>query len=895
MKLEHVSAVLRPRSDAEAADLGLAMVRRHALGIYPATLTLLLPLWALLVLLLPNYPSVVFFLVWWLKPIYDRVVLFYLGRVLFGPAPSWREQLREWPRLLTRRLGLSLFFGRLSGVRSFTMPVVVLEGLKGKAGKERSALLCRHGGGAAFGFVTIFSLLELAVWLGLWVGIRTWLPEEALDYFEYNQAGLSRGLEPPAALLWSLVGCYMAAVALMEPFYTGGGFGLYLNSRTHLEGWDVDLAFRQLGTRLRSLATPPAVMLAMMVFLGGICLPAAAADAVDPIAAKAEIEEVLRHPDFKEHVKKYSTWEPDSSTTPPPTKPEPEGWDWSWLDQIWNQLKGLFTGDWKEVLPRVLLALAVVAGLIWAARWIMRHRRPLGLAKRIQTPAPGPRTVMGMDVTPESLPADLPSAVWSAWTAGDRTAGVRLLYRGTLSHLMKQGGMAVRESDTEGDCLRHAALLPQTEYRHYFADLTAVWLATAYGQAPPESATMRQLCDRWPFRPALNAVVCSRTPHATLTSFIILLLAVPALTGCKGKWVEREEELGHLGEAKRNPWLAATRFLEANNIPVLQQRGITDLPDPTGVVIAPANALGSANLARHIEAWVRRGGHLIYLAEGGEIFRNDWAEGRSTTTFSDQPTEPFLASLNISLSPFARSASALAPVNIDGQSYQLSHTGAIRFDLSRCPHRIHFSAGPNRESSLASLKVGRGRVTLAASASPWRNRWIDNDDHAALLLALCQETDPVDRVTFIKAGRVSLWSMLLTHAWPALLALAVLILVWLWKVVPRFGPVRPLPGGKERRFTHHLDEAGTFLWKQKLTDALLEAPRQAVLAAARHQGIRQDERLFTQLLAARAGLPPERVAEAFDNASAADATHFTRRLADLQHLLHALESRRFPH
>lgn len=32
MKLEHISAVLRPRSEAEAVDLGLAMVRRHAGG-----------------------------------------------------------------------------------------------------------------------------------------------------------------------------------------------------------------------------------------------------------------------------------------------------------------------------------------------------------------------------------------------------------------------------------------------------------------------------------------------------------------------------------------------------------------------------------------------------------------------------------------------------------------------------------------------------------------------------------------------------------------------------------------------------------------------------------------------------------------------------------------------
>ena len=105
MKLEHISAVLRPRSDAEAADLGLAMVRRHAGGIYKAWFTLIIPLWALLGLFLHNYPSAMVLVVWWLKPLYDRVVLFYLGRALFGAAPTLQEQWREWPKLLGKRLG----------------------------------------------------------------------------------------------------------------------------------------------------------------------------------------------------------------------------------------------------------------------------------------------------------------------------------------------------------------------------------------------------------------------------------------------------------------------------------------------------------------------------------------------------------------------------------------------------------------------------------------------------------------------------------------------------------------------------------------------------------------------------------------------------------------------
>ena len=896
MQLEHISAVLRPRADAEAVDLGLAMVRRHAAGIYKAWFTLLVPLFAVLIALFPDNPSLVVFVVWWLKPIYDRVVLFYLGRALFGAPPTWREQMRAWPELLKNRPGLSLLWGRLSGARSFTMPVLVLEGLTGKAYRERTFLLKRHGGTTAFGFLQLFMLLELAVVLGLWAGIRFWLPEESMEWFTHTRLSLRHGIDPPPALLWSVAGCYLAAVALLEPFYAGGGFGLYINSRTHLEGWDVDLAFRQLGARLRSLTTlptlPPTVLLAAVGFFLSFACPAAVmAASVDRVEAKAAIEQVLKQPDFEEHVEKNRTWEPDRSPTPPSSGPQPEGWDWRWLESLWDTAASFFSGDWKDVLPRLLLAIAVVAVAALAGWWLWKHWRSLTPRVVPKLRDRRPRTVMGLDVTPESLPEDLPATAWSLWEGGDPTAAIRLLYRGALAWLMDQGSLTIRGSDTEGDCLRHAGLLPEAGRRRYFADLTAIWLASAYGHTLPPAGAMRELCDHWPFRLSIPETGPPSRGRSGLT--VLLLLATVGLTGCKGKWVDNEKELGHLGEAKRNPWLAATRFLELNNIPVLHQRGINVLPDPGGVIIAPAEAFDSELPAQRMLEWVTRGGHLIYLAEGGEPFRNDWDEARGRSA-AQRGNPPLLTMLGVSQSEKQRGTAAVEEVRIDGQFFRLSLREELRFNVSAFKGPVAFSAGNRHESALASVRRGEGRITLAAHASAFRNRWIDDDDHAALLLALVNETSPVPQVTFIKAGRVNLWDMLMEHAWPVLLALTILLLVWLWQVLPRFGPVRSLPRRDERRFAHHLDEAGAFLWKQKLTDALLEAPRQAVLAAARRQGLRQEERFFTQLLATRAGLPPERVTEALSASTPADAGRFTRQMADLQTLLFSLQPQRFP-
>ena len=57
-------------------------------------------------------------------------------------------------------------------------------------------------------------------------------------------------------------------MAFIEPFYVGAGFGLYLNRRTQLEAWDLEIAFRRMRKRLEAVGTT--VLLAL-----ALCLPMA--------------------------------------------------------------------------------------------------------------------------------------------------------------------------------------------------------------------------------------------------------------------------------------------------------------------------------------------------------------------------------------------------------------------------------------------------------------------------------------------------------------------------------------------------------------------------------------------------------------------------------------------
>ena len=123
---------------------------------------------------------------------------------------------------------------------------------------------------------------------------------------------------------------------------------------------------------------------------------------------------------------------------------------------------------------------------------------PPGCPERAK-PHPKARVVLGMNVTPEALPSDIPSAAWQRWLAGDVHGALRLLYAGSLSWMIQPGGLPIRESDTEGDCVRHSSKLDNNTQSGYFQTLTNAWVRNAYGRKAPATPEMEQFVKQWPF------------------------------------------------------------------------------------------------------------------------------------------------------------------------------------------------------------------------------------------------------------------------------------------------------------------------------------------------------------------------------------------------------------
>jgi hypothetical protein len=128
--------------------------------------------------------------------------------------------------------------------------------------------------------------------------------------------------------------------------------------------------------------------------------------------------------------------------------------------------------------------------------------------------------------------------------------------------------------------------------------------------------------------------------------------------------------------------------------------------------------------------------------------------------------------------------------------------------------------------------------------------------------------------------------MLMEYAWMPLTAVVLLILLWLWRHLPRFGRALPADQSSVRHFGTQLDEAGLFLSDRAGHDSLLASARRSVLQAAAQRGVPAEGENFTENLAARTGIPAADINDALHNHS--DTGDLIAAAATLQKLQQSL-------
>lgn len=528
MNLEKMAIKTRLRTPWQAIDLGLSLARTwwlplHTLWLAPAAVLLLV-----LNLVIPTQPGIAIFIVWWLKPFWDRLPLYFASRALFNDAPTIKTCLKQTVSIYKKDCLPWLLWRRFSLVRSFVMPVTLLEGQKGSSRARRIQTLQNDHTSAPFWLTIVLLHFEQLFPLALLTLIYLFIPEwEHVDfgwYWEYYNQNL-----------WAQwAGSWLAlfSMSLMAPLYTMGGFMAYINRRIALEGWDIEIRFRAMANRLKPSAT--AFSLALVIFLAPLVTfenaeaqePTEYPEQLEPTPlpprnfqqqqVREEILKVVSGPEFFQ-TKTVTSWRLKENEN----SDEPPSWLKSLLRWLLNQEfedKEESSNEWNLGGIAGLLKLALIALVLFLVLYLIYRlalsseylRLKILSKKREQLEKPD--VIFGLEVTPESIPDNVGEQALALLNQGKIREALGLLYRASLSHFIHTVELPLFKAQTELECANTVETTNNNPSQNlFFKNLTFMWLQIAYAHRQPNVEAIRQACSEWSdhFKPSNDEAVAA--------------------------------------------------------------------------------------------------------------------------------------------------------------------------------------------------------------------------------------------------------------------------------------------------------------------------------------------------------------------------------------------------
>ena len=239
MQLDALAVRLRPRTPMQAADLGIRLCQANARSVWMAFALVAIPVMTLAMATSEVSPLLPGFVIWWAGPWFDRTILFVLSRAAFGqatsPADIWREQRHVW----WRHVWFTFLVRPLSPWRPLTEPVYLLEGLPLLGSRERVRQIRRRQMAPGMVLTAAFVAAQASVGVAA-LSLLVWLAPQGFTDAAWS---FINAASPSQQLIAD--GIYAVTLLFIEPFFVAAGFGLYLNRRAELEGWDIEQEFRR--------------------------------------------------------------------------------------------------------------------------------------------------------------------------------------------------------------------------------------------------------------------------------------------------------------------------------------------------------------------------------------------------------------------------------------------------------------------------------------------------------------------------------------------------------------------------------------------------------------------------------------------------------------------------
>ncbi len=368
----------------------------------------------------------------------------------------------------------------------------------------------------------------------------------------------------------------------------------------------------------------------------------------------------------------------------------------------------------------------------------------------------------------------------------------------------------------------------------------------------------------------------------------IVLLVIMMLSLLAGWWftnferVERERYVGYSGEASYNRFFAAESLLQDRGLEADSQSSLTPtgwLPDYEDTLVVPLSpSLTTPDQASALQQWVVEGGHLVVLPYGE---RNGYAR---------------------LLSPMGMRFVEHVPDyddESDSADDEDSDTGSEEdydyfVNLSGTTLRIEYTDQPVADATLsddagiiaARRTWGDGVVTLVAGDFYFDNTWLNDDDHARLLLDVVAGHYDPGKVWFIySADFDSLFAIFWQNVPGTVVLFALLVIAWIASALPRFGPPVGDSPPERRSVVEHVRAAGLFDWRTGRAERLARSAIDALLhdAEIRHPGIgRLSPEKQARRLSTITGMDAESVLQALMLRDEDNARQFTQHMRTLQ-------------
>ena len=534
MDLERMTAKVRPRKGWEAIDLGVALVQQHASSLYKIWFITTFPIFTLAAILLLDNAVWAYVGFWFLKPFWERPLLHFLSRELFGERLSVKDCVKSFFHLAKIQWFPSITWRRLSFTRSLDLPIIQLEGLSGSQRSQRLKVIHSIGSGSAVWLTIFFVFLEIVFYFGIIALAYLLLPtqfSETIDFWSWLTA---ENEELWAGLLLNFV-TYIA-VSIVAPFFTACGFALYINQRTHLEAWDIELSFKRLAKRLTEQGKPPVVRLASILFAFGLAVSVTYSNptiAAEPKEDSVEIEdksnqesmetllenlaensvdnsEALTHKNAQEIIesvlagKDFNDSEIDyriRKRFENDKDKEKQLSQSSGRFSLFGYYLSKFFSFIVEFALWVFVAVVIIF-LITRYRHLITGLSPSGKARKQR-----PKQLFGLNMSSEELPDQPWQVALKMINEEQYREALSLLYRASLIWYIDHTDVIIREGDTELECLKKLKSEGSQIAGKYLTGLTNSWRRLAYAHQIPEESVLTELCHQWPQAYAVKSQV----------------------------------------------------------------------------------------------------------------------------------------------------------------------------------------------------------------------------------------------------------------------------------------------------------------------------------------------------------------------------------------------------